>query len=163
MSQSSTLIDYQALSEHSDELGCVLPQLHSGHLTVNLRQCQQPELAEALAPWLTANGWYQTCSSTGLGMPEQLDQLLEGQWHQDSCSLHLTLVHHNHYQITEISNQAAAADTPVLCYREQDIWLRPQLKGQYNALRYRLWWQQQNGAWRPVMQQFVGLAHREEN
>lgn len=166
MSQHSTLTHYQALTEHSDTLGCVLPLLHAGQLKVTPNHCQQQELAEKLAPWLNAEGWYQTASSTGIGMPEQLDQLLEGQWHHAGKTLHLTLLNANRYLLTEMTVNAqvesASADAPAQCYREQDIWLRAQLKSQQNVLRYRLWWQEQQGAWRPIMQQFIGLAQREE-
>lgn len=163
MSQPNTLAHYQSLSAHSDILGCVLPKLNAGQIVISSRICRHHDLADALAPWLNAAGWYQTTSSTGLGIPEQLSELLEGQWYQGDSSLHLSLLQGDSYQLVDIKPFAEApATAPAQCYSEQHIWLRSQLKGQYNALRYRFWWQQHQGAWQPIMQQFVGFDLLEE-
>lgn len=163
MSQSNTLEHYQTLSQQSEALGCKLPKLNTGHITLTTSQCKQQELANQLAPWLKATGWYQAASSTGLGMPEQLNDLLEGQWHLGNNSLHLSLLQGNNYQLVAIKqDEQPKTDAPAQCYSEQHLWLRSQLKGQYNALRYRFWWQELNGAWQPLMQQFTGFDLLEE-
>lgn len=158
MSQTNTLAQYQTLSSHTELLGCALPTLTAGQIVVTSSICKQTELSKRLAAWLNAKGWYQSASVTGLGMPEQLSDLLEGQWNQGDNSLHLTLLQGDSYQLVEIEKQAeVSSETPAQYYSDQHIWLRPQLKGQHNALRYRLWFEQQQGAWQPIMQQFVGF------
>lgn len=161
----NTLQQYQLLTEHpeyKEDLGCELPTLHQGTLIIDHQRCTQAQLAERLAEWQQAQGWYQLSDCTALGMPEDTRFLLEGQWVMGERSLHVQLQGPEHYSLTELASGEASPQS-TQCYRDQLIWLRNDLRGDYNALRYRLWWQQQeNGAWRAQMQQFIGLARLEE-
>lgn len=160
---NAVLKQYQSLtdSNHTKRFGCQLPKLEAGSITITNKTCAPAELAAELSAWHSAQGWYQLADVTALGMPEQLATLLEGQWATADASLHLRRIAIDQYQLTIF--RWADAPNDHQCYQEQVLLLRGNLCGTYDALRYRLWWQQQEGAWKPYAQQFIGLTHQGGN
>lgn len=172
MSNSETMTIYNTLASksHSEPelLGCALPTLYGGRIEAQHQVCNRDELKLILAQWQDAEGWYQSRADVGLGMPVNLDELLEGQWHRADQSLHLALRSDQTYSLTLfIQHEVSQDQLARQCYSDQLIFLRPSLKSQNQTLRYRIWWQQaetgpNEGSWRPLLQQFLGLAQQKE-
>jgi hypothetical protein len=172
MSHLESLMKYHTLASNShadpELLGCALPHLQPGHIEAQQQSCNPSELSAFLSQWQHAQGWYQSRDQVGLGMPAHTADLIEGQWFQAEQSLHLVMSGENTYQITLlIEHQVAPGQVATQCYSEQKIMLRPDLKDHNDVLSYRLWWQQaktgqDQASWRPLLQQFCGLAQLEE-
>lgn len=161
---NQALVHYENLKQATnseDTIGIELPKLHAAQLNISSKLCTTAELSNILSPWLAAEGWYQTRNATALGMPEKLNELIEGQWQINKCTLHLRLIGANQYQVTELS-QADNTDSQ-FCYQDQTIWLRSNLcSSTVNAVNYRHWWQLENHAYRPIAAQFMGLTFIKE-
>ncbi|MFT0213024.1 hypothetical protein VQ643_10530 [Pseudomonas sp. F1_0610] len=161
---NSALTHYENLRNSAsivDDLGCALPELYSASLSVENSFCTAEELTAQLADWHSATGWHQTRSSTALGMPNELVELLEGEWTSGAHSLIVRLVGPNRYQVSKQNMQEAkSAD---YCYREQLVWLRTDLcTDSINTALYRNWFQLQNHSWQAVASQFVGFTFIKE-
>lgn len=165
---SQTLLAYQrlkSLPQIQDKIGCSLATVEGANLMINSKLCDLSELKNILSDWLSAKGWYQTSGATGFGIPEQIANLLEGEWHNGQATLSLRLVAPKQYRVTEIQSEAVSTDSDY-CYQDQEIYLRGDLykksNNTVNAVIYRQWFQCKDYAWKPVASQFLGFSYIEE-
>lgn len=162
---SQILRQYQNIKQNGEalkDMGCALPKLGAANLLVRSELCTADKLAARLALWGKNEGWYQTSSCTALGVPDQLDDLLEGEWHDGSISLSIRLLGPDCYQLTELEMQAGDTSERY-CYHEQMIWLRGNLCSQsLNVALYRQWFECKDHAWKALTSQFVGFTFKEQ-
>lgn len=156
---NSTLTQYERLRslEEAHLVGCALPQLTSGKVILQSQPIHYDALGPLLAEWQGAQGWHQLADSTAMGLPADPRTLLEGEWHANQRSLHIKLISPNTYQATLFSVDEASQQH---CYRELALHTRSNLsQGTGDTfIHYRLWYTQNDGAWQPLAQQFIGFS-----
>lgn len=161
---SSVLETYQTLKNSDsikEDLGCALPKLTSASLTIDSLVCDATTMANTLAKWHNAQGWFQTHNSTQLGVPTETKSLLEGEWFDGKNSLSIRLLGADQYQVVEYCSTESSED--LYCYQEQPIWLRSNLlSSSANCVVYRQWFKLENHAYKPLVSQFVGFTFIKE-
>jgi len=170
MSVNNILERYNTMASDSqknkDLFGCALPTLKKGHLVITGRTATREELIAELTAWQQAEGWYQTLRHTSTGIPKPTERVLEGQWSFQGNSLHIQHEYADQYRIT-LFDTCASLPQRLQCYRDQPIFMRPDLSLEKEAfLVYRMWWQlgednSVQGLWQPFAQQFIGFKSME--
>lgn len=148
-------------------LGCDLPAMQAATLYQTGGVINRANLAACLDNLAIHHGWYQTRDKVATGLPDQYNDLIEGEWFTGTLTVRLKLLSGDSYQLVRCSDAPFDGGQQLTgtAYSEQPVFIRPLLITDGIDLGiYRLWWRlgmatdgPLDGRWLPVAQQFVGF------
>ena len=165
-----SLQSYQQLQSESQEnaalLGNRLPNMTLADITIDAKQLTTTETLAAIKAFDAQQGWimYRDSVQITTEAPTRTD-VIQGEWVNNGNTRKVKLLGTNCYQVIYFLQDNNDKTT---AFTDQQVVLRNNLKGQYNTITYRLWWQlaeqgeQQEGRWLPLTQQFIGFNQDKE-
>lgn len=164
---------YQTLQKESIQraelLGCQLPMLRAGSLTLDSKTVSIEGVLNALKELQPECGWVMTRSKTVIletvsEFPE-LNDLIEAEFSSDQSSLKIKLLQKDQYIVTSFTLSDRSNDQQ--CYKDQRLVLKTQAETNEAYVCYRLWWALNTtgvnkGRWEPLAQQFIGFSNDAE-
>ncbi|WP_095499169.1 hypothetical protein [Paraferrimonas haliotis] len=135
--------------------GVALPVLKQARLNLSRACVSKAELSALVSQLNPTEGWVMNTGETTIC--RQLDQSvtpLEAEFTDTKTTLHIKHLQGDTYQVLTFKVDSSADD---MCYYEQDVLVRDNLKQSAQVATYRVWLQQQEHAWQPFCQQFIGF------
>ena len=119
----------------------------------------------AIKDFSAQQGWimYRDSVQITIEAPTRTD-IIEGEWANNGNTLKVKLLGADCYQVIHLLQNSNNKTT---AFTDQKVVLRNNLKGEYNTIVYRLWWQlaehdEYEGRWLPLTQQFIGFNQDKE-
>lgn len=147
--------------DKSDGLGAELPNLQAGSLSIcSERVSGAKAILDVFCSFNAQQSWVQYTDSVEINPIELADNkfLLEAECVSGDVTMVIKHLGHHQYIVTymEATNESGAE-----LYKEQELYVRDNLKSVAKTSRYRLWYQEVDHRWLPVCQQFLGFTHGE--
>lgn len=164
-----SLPNYTRLQQRSQNepaiIGCQLPLVEAGQLTIEHQPCTAARLGALLADAGVLTGWLMYTDQVVLkedqpGTALTLTDVLEAELCTPDLSVHIRHRHGEEYSVTWYRSGPADSDTRQV-FRCRDWLLRPGIADEQRLATYAHWWQvTEEGRWEPLAQVFQGLKSK---
>ncbi len=146
-----------ALAEDQTFFGVKLPTLTPANINIDSIHCSISEVLALIAQFSPSQGWvtYRDCVTISHQPPTRND-IIEAEYTDGTDTLIVRLIESGRYMVTTITSSDSEGETNT-CYLVQPIFVRNTLKASANKAVYRIWYQQTDHKWNPLLQQFVGF------
>ncbi|MDA0129455.1 hypothetical protein OH458_15405 [Vibrio sp. MarTm2] len=148
---------YNSLADYEAFNGVNLPKITPASITITPSSGSIDKILEQIAQFKPAEGWvmYRDCVSISPTLPTRKD-ILEAEYTNGNDSLIIKHLGDSTYMATHIAS-SATDDTTRSGYVQQQIYVRNDLKASATTATYRIWYQEQDHKWSPLVQQFIGF------
>jgi len=148
---------YNSLAGYKAFNGVNLPLVTPANIKITPFSGPIDKILEELAQFKPVEGWvmYRDYVSISNALPTRKD-ILEAEYTNHNDSLLIKYLGDSTYMATHISC-SDTDNTAASGYVEQQIYVRNDLKTNATTATYRIWYQEQDHKWIPLVQQFIGF------
>lgn len=147
---------YNELAMYEAFNGVKLPRITSAKINITPSKVSIEQVLEQISQFVPTEGWvmYRDCLSISNQIPQRKD-ILEAEYTNGNDSLIIKHIGNSLYEATKlICTEEATASSG---YIEQEIYIRNDLKANATTATYRIWYQEHEYKWNPLVQQLIGF------